>query len=207
LNGDSTTGNSNINSYGAEIDSDSRFLIGFDGLIHYPLVEVTGQKSDLVALATNDFATLISALGKYGDHPDRCAFILDRWTKNKAIQLSDFKTKDKLGDQATLLTGQIGQIFGVPTILSSQIAKSDANGRIDGATPGNNTLGRLLLVNRDMWKLGVRRNIRIAVERSESKGYTSLVCTMHIAFQCFGNRSSSDYCHTALGYNITGSCS
>jgi len=203
LNADTTGSTSNINKYGAAVAGNEAYLLGFDGLIHYCQVEVTGQKSNLGTLDVTDFATLIGLLGKYADTPDQCAFIIDRGVKNKAIQLDDFRTKDKLGDKATLLTGQIGAVYGIPAIMSSQIAKSDANGRVDGATPGNNTLGRIVLVNRRMWKIGMRRSIRVAAERNESKGLTSLVGTMRVALQCLGDRSSSDYCHTALGYNVT----
>lgn len=203
LNADATGSTSNINYYGADIGTTSRFLVGFDGLIHYCLNEVTGQKSDLGTLEVADFATLLGLLGKYADDPSRLAFIGDRWTLLKAMQLDDFRTVDKLGEKATLLRGQLGQVYGVPVILSGQLEKSDANGRIDGATPGNNTKGRLILVNRDMWVFGIRRNIRVATQRDEAKTQTSIVASMRIGLQCYGDRSSADYCHTALGYNAT----
>ncbi|MBN1367183.1 MAG: phage major capsid protein [Dehalococcoidales bacterium] len=205
LNADASTGKTNINYYdaaGADIATNSRFLLGFDGLIHYCLNEVTGQKSDMGTLEVADFATLIGLLGKYADVPERCAFIVDRWTKNKAIQLDDFRTVDKLGAQATLLTGQIGQVYGVPVILSDQVQKSNATGQVD-QTSGNNTKGRIVLVNRDMWQFGIRRNVRVAVQRDEPKTLTSVVVSMRIGLQCFGDRSSANYCHTALGYNVT----
>jgi HK97 family phage major capsid protein len=206
LNADASTGKQNINYYaatgGSDISAVSRFLLGFDGLIHYCLNEVTGQKTDLSALTIDDFATLISKLGKYADVPARCAFIIDRWVKNKAILLDEFLTVDKMGANATLLTGQIGEVFGIPTVLSGQIQKANATGQVD-QTSGSNTLGRIVLVNRDMWVFGVRRNIRVAVQRDEAKTLTSIVVSMRIGLQCYGDRSSASYCHTALGYNVT----
>ncbi len=206
LNADASTGTQNINYYaatgGSNIATDSRFLLDFDGLIHYCLNEVTGQKTDLGTLETADFGTLISLLGKYGDTPSRLAFVMDRWVKNKAIQLDDFRTVDKLGDQATLLRGQMGQVYGVPVVMSGQLAKSNATGQVD-QTAENNTKGRLLLVNRDMWRFGVRRNIRVAVQRDEPKTLTSIVVTMRIGLQCYGDRSDASYSHVALGYNVT----
>lgn len=206
VNADASTGKQNINYYaatgGSDISTASRFLVGFDGLIHYALSEVVDQKSDLTTLETADFATLIGLLGKYGDNPARCAFVVDRFVKNKSIQLDDFRTVDKLGTQATLLNGQIGQVYGVPVVLSAQIAKSNATGQVD-QTGGSNTKGRIVLFNRDMWKLGFRRNVRVSVQRDEPKTLTSIVASMRIALQCLGDRSSAAYCHTALGYNIT----
>jgi len=206
LNADASTGTQNINYYaasgGSNLSTNSRFLVGFNGLIHYCLNEVTGQKSDLTTLEVADFATLIGLLGKYADKPERCAFIIDRWTKNKAIQLDDFRTVDKLGEYATLLRGQIGQVYGIPVVMSGQLAKSNATGQVD-QTSGNNTKGRIVLVNRDMWKVGMRRSIRVVAERDEAKTITSIVASMRIGLQCFGDRSSAGYTHTALGYDVT----
>jgi HK97 family phage major capsid protein len=206
LNADASTGKQNINYYaatgGSDINTASRFLLGFDGLIHYCLNEVAGQATDLGALTIDDFGALISLLGKYADVPSRCAFIIDRWVKNKAILLDEFLTVDKMGANATLLTGQIGEVFGIPTVLSGQIQKANATGQVD-QTSGSNTLGRIVLVNRDMWVFGVRRNIRVAVQRDEAKTLTSIVVSMRIGLQCYGDRSSASYCHTALGYNVT----
>jgi hypothetical protein len=203
LNADTTGSTSNINKYGAAVTGDEDYLLGFDGLIHYCLAEVTGQKTDISTIDTGDFAALMALLDKYADTPERCAFILDRWSNLKAVQLDDFRTVEKAGANATLLRGQIGAIYNIPCIMSPAIAKSDANGRVDGATPGNNTKGRILLVNRDMWKIGLRRAVKVAIQRDEPKTMTSVVCSLRMGLQCFGDRSTATYCHTALGYNGT----
>lgn len=203
---DASTGKQNINYYaatdGSDLTTSSRFLLGFDGILHYCLAEVTGQKSSVTTLATTSFLTLLSLLGKYGDDPTRLCFILDRGSKLKALGLTEFLGVDKFGSGATILTGQIGSIFGSPVVMSGTLALSNATGQVD-QTAGNNTKGRIVLVNRDMWKVGMRRTVRIATERSESKGLTSLVCTFRMGLQCLGDRSSAQYAHTALGYNVT----
>jgi hypothetical protein len=80
------------------------------------------------ALGVDDFAALLALLGKYGDNRDRLAFIADRWTFLKAIQLDDFRTVDKLGANATLLRGQLGAVYSVPVVHSGQLQKSNATG-------------------------------------------------------------------------------
>ena len=82
------------------------------------------------------------------------------------------------------------------------MVKANATGQVD-ETAASNTKGRLLLVNRDMWKVGVRQGVRIELERSVAKGLTSIIITFRIGFQTFGDRSAAKYSHTALGYNIT----
>jgi HK97 family phage major capsid protein len=206
LNADTTTGKQNINYYaatgGSDIGTDSRFLLGFNGLLHYALVELTGQKSDVGTLEVGDFTTLMGLLGKYADDSQRCGFIVDRWAHLKMLTLDDFLTVDKMGPQATLLTGQVGSLFGIAVVKSGQLAKSNATGQVD-QTSGSNTKGRIVLVNRDMWRFGLRKVVSVSTERSESKGMTSVVGVFRIALQCFGDRSDAKYCHTALGYDIT----
>lgn len=206
LNGDNTTGKLNINYYdaaGSDIATDSRFLIGFDGLIHYALTEhATAWKTSLGTLEIADFPTMIALLGKYAVKPANVGLIMDVWTWAKALGITEFLAMQSYGSQATIISGGLGKPFGMNLIVTDKIAKSDANGRID-QTAENNTKGRMLMVNKDMWKLGVRQPIRVATERSESKGITSLVCTMRIGLQCFGDRTDAKYSHTALGYNIT----
>ena len=207
FNGDTTTGKVNINYYktdGEDIATDSRFLIGFDGLIHYCLNEGTGTpwKTSLTTLEIADFTTLIALLGKYAVKPADVGLIMDVWTWAKALSLTEFLTMQNYGSNATIIGGGLGKPFGMNLVVTDKIAKSNADGRVD-QTPASNTVGRMLMVNKKMWKLGVRQPIRVATERSESKGITSLVCTMRIALQCFGDRTDPKYSHTALGYNIT----
>lgn len=204
---DATTGKENVNFYyptsGADIATTSRFLLGFDGLIHYCLNEVTGNVSNVgAALDAAKIRAILALMGKYGVNPERIAFITDIWDKIVLLGLSELLTVDKMGLAATILTGQIGNIYGSPVIISTALAKACATGQVH-QTGGNNTKGRFLAVNRDMWKFGIRRNIRVATERSEAKTLTSVVVTMRIGLQCFGDRSSADYTHAILGYNTT----
>lgn len=204
---DNSTGKENVNYYyptsGADIATSSRFLLGFDGLIHYCLNEVTGNVSNVgAALDAAKIRAILALMGKYGVNPDRVAFVTDLWNKNVLLGLTELQTVDKMGPKATILTGEIGAIYGSPVIISTALAKSCSTGQVH-QTGGNNTKGRFIAVNRDMWKFGVRRNIRVATERSESKTLTSIVVTMRIGLQCYGDRSSAGYTHAILGYNCT----
>jgi HK97 family phage major capsid protein len=205
LNGDTTTGATNINKYGSAVNGNEAYLLGFDGLIHYALIEMSSYCVSNVgaALDASKIRAILGLMGKYADDPSRVAFVTDRWDKNVLLGLTELQTMDKVGNQATILTGQIGNLYGSPVIVSDALVKSAAAGYVDGATPGNNTKGRILAINRDMWRFGLRRNIRVAVERSEAKTMTSIVVSMRLGLQCYGDRSSGDYIHTILGYNTT----
>ena len=205
LNAD-TTAQNNINADGATISASTagkaHWLVGFDGLLHLPLVDNTDQGNDHGAAPSADmFNEARGLLGKYGVRPSELAYIADVGTYIKSLGVSEFRTLDKLGPQATLLNGQLAQVDGIPVIVSEQMAQSDADGKVtDGGT--GNTKGRLLAVNRTQWRLGFRRELMIETTRDIQKRQNIMVVSMRLAFmERTGKRSTAG--HTALQYNIT----
>ena len=84
-----------------------------------------------------------------------CSF-MDVNTYIRSLTVTNFRTLDKLGPNATLLRGQLGAVEGIPVIVSEQMAPADIDGKVTGA--GNaQTRGRLLITNRTQWRVGYRR--------------------------------------------------
>ena len=206
LNGDSTT-TDNINADGATISkTDSgkgHWLLGFDGLIHLPLVDNTSQLNNHAAAVSDDMFNEIRAkLGKYGVRPSELAYIMDVNTYIRSLSVGNFRTLDKLGPSATVLRGQLGAVEGIPVIVSEQMKLADTDGKVTDAGNGTNT-GRLLMVNRSQWRVGFRRELSIETDRDIQKRQNIMVVSLRIAFaERTGTRSSAT--HTALQYNITG---
>ena len=205
LNADTTLAN-NINADGATIAASTagkaHWLVGFDGLLHLPLVDNTSQGNSHAAAPSADmFNEARGLLGRYGVRPSELAYVADVGTYIKSLSIDEFRTLDKLGPQATLLNGQLAQVDGIPVIVSEQMARSDADGKItDGGS--NNTKGRLLAVNRTQWRLGFRRELMIETTRDIQKRQNIMVVSMRLAFmERTGKRASAT--HTALQYNIT----
>ena len=205
LNADTTVTN-NINADGATIAASTagkaHWLVGFDGLLHLPLVDNTGQANNHAAAPSADmFNEARGLLGKYGVRPSELAYVADVGAYIKSLGIDEFRTLDKLGPQATLLNGQLAQVDGIPVIVSEQMAQSDADGKItDGGS--SNTKGRLLAVNRTQWRLGFRRELMIETTRDIQKRQNIMVVSMRLAFmERTGARTSAT--HTALQYNIT----
>ena len=203
LNGDTTTTNNNINADGATISKTDagkgHWLLGFDGLIKLPLVDNTTQSNNHGAAVSDDmFNEIRIKLGKYGVRPSDLAFITDI----KSLSVSNFRTLDKLGPNATLLTGQLGAVEGVPLLVSEQMKLADTDGKVTDA--GNaTTTGRLLIVNRTQWRVGFRRELAIETDRDIQKRQNIMVVSMRLAFaERSGTRSSAT--HSSLQYNITG---
>ena len=206
LNADTTTTN-NINADGATIASSNagkaHWLVGFDGLLHLPLVDNTGQANNHNAAVSDDmFNEVRGKLGRYGVRPSELAYIMDVNTYIRSLTVTNFRTLDKLGSNATLLRGQLGAVEGIPVIVSEQMAPADIDGKVTGA--GNaQTRGRLLITNRTQWRVGYRRELMIETTRDIQKRQNIMVVSMRLAFmERTGDRSKAT--HTALQYNITG---
>ena len=206
LNADTTTA-SNINADGGNITAatagSGHYLIGFDGLLHLPLVDHTAMGNDHNAAVSADlFNEIRGKLGKYGARPSDLAYVTDVNTFIKALTIDSFRTLDKFGPQATLLTGQLGAVEGIPVIVSEQMRTADADGKITNGGSAN-TKGRLLIVNRSQWRVGFKRELTIETVRDAQKRQNIMVVSFRIALQeRSGNRAAAT--HAALQYNITG---
>ena len=206
LNGDSTAVN-NINADEATISKSDvgkgHWLLGFDGLLHLPLVDNTGQANDhSAAVSDGMFNEVRGKLGKYGVRPSELAYLMDVNTYIRALSVDNFRTLDKLGPNATVLRGQLGAVEGIPVIVSEQMKLADTDGQVTDAGNVANT-GRLLIVNRSQWRVGFRRELAIETDRDIQKRQNIMVVSLRIAFaERTGSRSTAT--HTALQYNITG---
>ena len=207
LNGDTSDDATNINADGATADSLAgsagldHYLV-FDGLIHIPLVDNTNQGNDHGTAVSDDmFNQVRGKLGKYGIRPSECAFVMDINTYIRALSIENFRTVDKLGPNATLLTGQLGDIEGIPVIISEQMLLADIDGKVSSGGNGTDT-GRVLAVNRNMYRLGFKRELMIESERDIQKRQTVLVASMRVAFE--GRMDNASDTAVALRYNITG---
>ena len=206
LNGD-TTATDNINADGATISKTDagkgHWLLGFDGLIHLPLIDNNSQANDHNAAVSDDmFNEIRSKLGKYGVRPSELAYITDVNTYIRSLSVSNFRTLDKLGPNATLLRGQLGAVEGIPVLVSEQMKLADTDGKVTDAGNATNT-GRLLMVNRSQWRVGFRRELAIETDRDIQKRQNIMVVSLRIAFaERTGTRTSAT--HAALQYNITG---
>ena len=206
LNADATATN-NINADGVRITSadagKAHWLLGYDGIVHLPLVDNTAQRNNHGAAASDDmFNEIRTKLGRYGARPSQLVWVMDVNTFIRTQSVSQFRTMDKLGPNATLLTGMLGAIEGIPVIVSEQMRLADTDGKVTAAGNGTNT-GRLLIFNRTQWAQGFRRELTIDVDRDNQKRQTIVTVSFrHALTERSGDRSSAT--HTALQYGITG---
>jgi len=98
---------------------------------------------------------------------------------SQLLGLTETLTVDKFGPAATILTGQIGNIFGMPIVLSRFMgADLNANGKYTGA----GATSGMLMVARDSYNIFSRRGVTVEQDKNITAGAINLVCTERITF-------------------------
>ena len=110
--------------------------------------------------------------------------------------LTEVKTLDQFGSLATVLTGQLGSIFGVPIVLSRFVdINYNAGGGYDNITT---TKSALLCVSRDSYKNYEKSGIVIETAKEIASGSMEIVATMR---RTFASSDQSTTKNVAYGYN------
>ena len=142
--------------------------------------EVRGSLIHNAAVSDDMFNEIRGKLGKYGVRPSEVVYVTDINTYIKSLTVSNFRILDKLGPAATLLTGQLGAVKGIPVLVSEQMKLADTDGKVTDGSAG--TTGRLLIANRSQWRIGFRRELSIETDRDIQKRQNIMVVSMRLAF-------------------------
>jgi len=140
-------------------------------------------------------------MGKYGVNPNNLAWIAGVRVFHKLLSLPEVLTVDKYGANATILTGELAKLDGIPIIVSEFIREDlNASGVYDGVTT-NRTI--LPLVYRPAFLYGDRRTItlRVSQELYMETDQDVAIATQRLDFQPVQDAASEPV--VGLGYNIT----
>lgn len=161
---------------------------GFNGLRQFALdAQGTGTVSKLDgAAASIGFQMIGDALaqmGKFGAGRLGTGDIVTLTNTQGWLQLlseagSPVVTVDKYGSQATILSGELGRIFGVPVMTSFGVEqRKDSVASTGMNDPTGNTFSTALIFNRMNFKVGDRRNFRFETDRNIIAGRNDVVAT------------------------------
>lgn len=196
LNGDTEPGaTGNINSDNAAPSGTAKYM-AFDGLRKLGLVTNTANKSDgngaptVALLRTSRF--LMDP--RYSLRPKDCAYIMDGSTYAKLLSDTSLATVDKFGPHATVLTGEIGKVDGVPVLVSAEMPLTMADGKVDST---GNAKGQVVSVYRPGWVVGYRRRVAATMNYLPYYDAYQMVATVRLAFVNFDNEVAS------VLYNLT----
>jgi len=134
-------------------------------------------------------------------NPKELALILGPAGYNQALGLDEVATVDKAGTMATLFSGSLASLGGVPIITSQFIRENlNASGVYDGVTTDNTTC---LLVNIRRFMIGMRRPIRVKAQRDARPEFDrwQLVSYSRAAFN--GAPQGASEVSVVVGVNIT----
>lgn len=173
-------------------------VTAWDGLRKRALAETT-QATTTSSVA--NLALIRKSMGKWGVNPADLAFIVGISSYGVLLSDSNLITVDKFGPNATILSGQVGSIFGVPVIVSEWVRENlNASGVYDGIVA---TKTYALCVNRREWAMGQRMALDIETDDSiyRETFQRVMVGFMREDFQSIASASTDD--NTSIGYNIT----
>ena len=98
----------------------------FEGLLHLARNDSDyTQSSTAFATDTVTAAELLSMrknMGKYGVNPSEVVYVVSQRTYYELLEDSEFQDANLVGDMATKLSGEIGQVFGSRVILCDEFA-------------------------------------------------------------------------------------
>lgn len=158
----------------------------------------------VVTATTTSVANLLllrKGMGKWGVNPADLVYIVGPSAMHALLADTNLLTVDKMGPQATILTGMIGSVGGVPVIVSEHVRENlNASGVQDGITT---TKTYNLCVNRLEWVMGARTPLDIEVDDSIYRETYQRVAVgfMREDFQSVASAATNE--DTAISFNVT----
>jgi len=152
---------------------------------------------DLVnVLTATKLRQLRGLMGVYGVNPTDLALVVSIAGYLQLIDLTEVKTVDKYGNNATIIKGELAKIDNIPIIVSEK-CRDDLNvsGVYDGMTE---TRTGMSLVYRDALLFGDRRAVTVKTDFDIERDQNILVATQRLAFNPV---FASTETFVAYGYN------
>jgi HK97 family phage major capsid protein len=156
------------------------------------------DKSTTLDVNNVDAAKLLELISKLGEYAaaDKVLIVSPEALYESLMGLEQVITLDKFGPQATILSGQMGSIFGMPIVVSRFLSDDLAT---TGLYTGSGATTGMLCVSRDSWNIFARRGIQIQQEQDIKSGAYNMVATERLTFDSL---DASDVKNVAFGFNL-----
>jgi len=198
LHGDETTGINNISHNGADPTGTvyDKILV-LDGLRHLAVGDAqTVAQTVITADSSVALRKKMGARGKFGLDPRQLINVVDPNVYYDMLALDAIESIADVGQFATLLTGAVGQLKGVPVIVSDELENTNATGLIPSTHDA--TLGSHLVVNWTNVFVGYMRDVSTELFKVPgADGYAADV-TVRLDLQ------QQEAGQVAYGYNVGG---
>lgn len=150
-----------------------------DGLIHKALIDSNGSNVNINAASSPSSAIrlILAEMGEGGKNMMMNRVLVGPQFYFAMLDDERLSTMDKIGNMATIITGQVGNVFGMPVFMTGGLPLSDSAGKISD-TAANNTLASVVVCDSSLVLIGFRRRLRVArdytVETDKHKVVTSM---------------------------------
>lgn len=164
----------------------------------YRVLCLADTKVDISTLTTTKLRSIKKAMGKYGIDIGNLAWITGASGYNQMLDLTEVRTVDKYGPKATILSGELAKFDNIPVIVSEYVREDlNESGVYDGTTT---TKTIILLVRRDTFLYGDRRNIKVKSAEIIETDQSQIVTTQRLDFQSTLDATTEKI--IGLGYNL-----
>lgn len=151
---------------------------------------------NLGTLTKTNMLQLMSKMGEYATS-DKVLIVSPEALYNSLLGLTEVLTVDKFGPQATILTGQLGSIFGTPIVVSRFLsADLAATGKFVQSSDSNTGM---VLVSRDSYNVFARRGVQIQQEQDIKSGAYNMVATERLTFDSLDATATKN---VVFGFNL-----
>ena len=165
---------------------------------------LANSKSTMVApgdsadLAFADIVSTIAKMDEYGASQDKVLVASPEALIKHFLDLSELTTLEKFGNRATILSGQLGSLMGMPVIMSRFLTSDlHANGKYTGA----GTQTGFIIFNRGSYHQYIRRGLQVETQRDIASGSLTLVASFRAVM---GSADSAGAKNVAYLYNLDG---
>ena len=144
-----------------------------------------------------EFMSVVSQLGELAVGNKVCVVSPEALVAN-FLQLDEVVTLEKFGPQATILSGELARLAGVPIVMSRFMsADLEADGKyLNG---GSKNKSGFVIFNTDSWYQYLRRQITVESDKDIKSGVIQIVSTMR---SVMGSPDADSLKNVAYGFNL-----
>ena len=128
-------------------------------------VVIGGTVAAPTKVTVADLQGMRRPMGVHGHNPSELVYVVSHTVYYDLLDDPDFRTMEKVGANATILTGQIGQVGGTPVVVSAEFAAEAVN------------VASAICVNMSNYIKGEYKGLRVERERSVENQTNLLVVT------------------------------
>lgn len=143
------------------------------------------------------FATFMDGVAEMGEHgvSQKVLVVSPELMISTFLQMTQVVTVDQYGPAATILSGELAQLAGIPIIMSRFMG---ADLHTNGLYTGASTTSGFIVYSRDSWNQYLRRSIQVESQKDIKSGAVQVVATMRASMDSADATATKN---VVYGYN------